>query len=180
VAIAAAVAGTLGAWSAGAAAQPAAVTRPVGLVREVHPVTSGPAQASAAGTRPAELDAFSAAALNSGSTVVAARIAARRRAAPTPRQIATRLMHQFHWGKRQFRYLNPLWDRESSWNVRALNAYSGAYGIPQAVPGSKMASAGRHWRTSARTQIMWGLRYIKDRYGSPAAAWRHELATGWY
>jgi resuscitation-promoting factor RpfB len=111
---------------------------------------------------------------------VVARIAARRRAAPTPRQIAIRLLHKFHWGKRQFRYLNPLWAHESSWNVYALNAYSGAYGIPQAVPGSKMASAGRHWRTSARTQIRWGLRYIKDRYGSPAAAWRHELATGWY
>jgi len=175
------VAGTLGAWSAGAAAQPAALTRPVGLVREVHPVTSGPAQPPAARTQAAELDAFSAIALNARSNgVAAATTSARRRAAPTARQIARRLLHHFHWGRRQFRYLNPLWDRESSWNVHALNAYSGAYGIPQAVPGSKMASAGRHWRTSARTQIRWGLRYIKDRYGSPAAAWRHELATGWY
>jgi len=181
VAIAAALAGTLGAWSAGQAGQPAGVARPAGLVREVHPVTSGPPQPPAVRTKPAELDAFSAIALNaSSSTVVAAGNAARRRAAPTPRQIAIRLLHRFHWGKRQFRYLNPLWARESSWNVHALNAYSGAYGIPQAVPGSKMASAGQHWRTSARTQIRWGLRYIKDRYGSPAAAWRHELATGWY
>jgi hypothetical protein len=181
VAIAAAVAGTLGAWSAGAAGQPAAVTRPAGLVREVHPVIPGPSQPPEVRGEPAELDAFSAIALNaSGSLAAAGRIAARRRAAPTPRQIAIRLLHHFHWGKRQFRYLNPLWDRESSWNVRAFNAYSGAYGIPQAVPGSKMASAGRHWQTSARTQIRWGLRYIKDRYGSPAAAWRHELATGWY
>jgi len=174
------VAGTLGAWSAGAAAQPAAVTRPVGFAREVHPVFSGPAQPPADRTQAAELDAFSAITLNARSDAVAATTSARRRAAPRPRQIAIRLLHHFHWGRRQFRYLNPLWDRESSWNVHALNAYSGAYGIPQAVPGSKMASAGRHWRTSASTQIRWGLRYIKDRYGSPAAAWRHELATGWY
>jgi hypothetical protein len=183
VAIAAAVAGTLGAWSAGAAAQPAAIARPVGLVRAVHPVTSGPAQPPAARTQPAELDAFSAIATNSvRSTADAAGIAARRRGrtAPTPRQIARRLLHRFHWGRRQFRYLDPLWSRESSWNVHALNVYSGAYGIPQAVPGSKMASAGRYWRTSARIQIRWGLRYIKGRYGSPAAAWRHEMATGWY
>jgi len=107
--------------------------------------------------------------------------AARLRIRPrTPRQIARRLLHRFHWSKRQFRYLEPLWARESSWNVHAQNLYSGAYGIPQAVPGSKMASAGRHWRYSARTQILWGLRYIKGRYGSPAAAWGHELATGWY
>jgi hypothetical protein len=108
-------------------------------------------------------------------------VAVRRvRAALTARQIARRLLHRFHWSKRQFRYLDPLWARESSWNVHAENLYSGAYGIPQAVPGSKMASAGRHWRSSARTQILWGLRYIKGRYGSPAAAWAHELATGWY
>ena len=108
------------------------------------------------------------------------RVAVRVRRAPTERQIAIRLLHRFHWSRRQFRDLEPLWARESSWNVHAENPYSGAYGIPQAVPGAKMASAGRHWRSCARTQILWGLRYIKGRYGSPAAAWRHELATGWY
>lgn len=60
------------------------------------------------------------------------------------------------------------------------NPYTGAAGIPQAVPGSKMASAGPNWRTSARTQILWGLGYIKSRYGSPSAAWAHEAAHGWY
>lgn len=104
----------------------------------------------------------------------------RIRAALTARQIARRLLHRFHWSRRQFRYLDPLWARESSWHVHAQNRYSGAYGIPQAVPGSKMASAGPRWRSSARTQILWGLRYIKGRYGAPAAAWAHELATGWY
>ena len=182
------MAGTLGAWSAGAAG-PAAIGRPVSLVREVGPASSGAAQTlysarQPAGRQAAELDAVSVTALNSAASRLAADvgIAARRksRAALTPRQIARRLLHHFHWGRRQFRYLDPLWARESSWNVHAFNAYSGAYGIPQAVPGSKMASAGRHWRTSAWTQIRWGMRYIKDQYGSPAAAWRHELATGWY
>jgi hypothetical protein len=187
VAIAAAVAGTLGAWSAGAAGP---ASRPIGLVREVDPVRSAPAAQvlfaarQPAGLPAAELDAVSSTALSSTSSRLAADagIAARKksRAALTPRAIARRLLHHFHWSRRQFRYLNPLWDRESSWNVFASNPYSGAYGIPQAVPGSKMATAGSHWRTSARTQIRWGLRYIKDQYGSPRAAWEHELATGWY
>ena len=92
------------------------------------------------------------------------------------------MMHRrFHWRSRdQFRYLNWLWMRESSWNVYATNPYSGAYGIPQALPGYKMASAGANWRTSARTQIRWGLSYIKARYGSPRNAWAHECAYGWY
>jgi hypothetical protein len=183
VAIAAVVAGTLGAWSAGAAAQPAAIARPAGLVREASPVRSEPAQipsVQSAGQQAGELDAFSASALSSASGKVLHAPHGKSKAAPTPRQIARRLLRHFHWSRRQFRYLDPLWNRESSWNVRAYNLYSGAYGIPQAVPGSKMSSAGQRWRTSAATQIRWGLRYIKDRYGSPRAAWEHELATGWY
>jgi hypothetical protein len=90
------------------------------------------------------------------------------------------MLRQFHWAAWQFRYLNLLWAHESGWNVYASNGYTGAYGIPQAVPGSKMASAGPRWWSSARTQIRWGLRYIKQRYGSPWAAWEHELSTGWY
>jgi resuscitation-promoting factor RpfB len=64
--------------------------------------------------------------------------------------------------------------------VYAQNPYSGAYGIPQALPGAKMATAGPDWRTSARTQIRWGLRYIRGTYGSPLRAWDHEVAYGWY
>jgi len=91
------------------------------------------------------------------------------------------MLGHFHWSaRRQFPYLNRLWGRESGWSVRAVNPYSGAAGIPQAVPGVKMATAGPHWRTSARTQIRWGLRYIHGRYGSPRQAWLHEAATGWY
>lgn len=99
----------------------------------------------------------------------------------TPRQIAWRMLRRKGWSPwYQFPYLNRLWNRESGWNVHAQNPYSGAYGIPQAVPGSKMASAGPNWPNSARTQIRWGLRYIRGRYNSPRRAWRHERANGWY
>jgi hypothetical protein len=102
-------------------------------------------------------------------------------AARTPRQIARAMLPSFHWlASRQFRYLNRLWERESGWNKYASNPYSGAYGIPQALPGSKMAGAGPNWRSNAATQIRWGLRYIKARYGSPRGAWNHSQATGWY
>jgi hypothetical protein len=98
-----------------------------------------------------------------------------------PRQIAWDIMLWFGWkAKWQFRYLNWLWDRESSWNVYATNPYSGAYGIPQAMPGGKMASCGPNWRTNARTQIRWGMRYIRRMYRSPKRAWAHEVNTGWY
>jgi hypothetical protein len=83
------------------------------------------------------------------------------------------------WSYRHFHCLDRLWTRESGWNHRAHNS-SGAYGIPQALPGGKMRSAGRDWRRNPRTQIKWGLGYIKHRYGSPCGAWRHARASGWY
>lgn len=73
-----------------------------------------------------------------------------------------------------------LWNRESGWRTNAYNASSGAYGIPQALPGSKMANYAADWRTNYQTQVMWGLIYISGRYGSPCAAWAHSQATGWY
>ncbi len=93
---------------------------------------------------------------------------------------AQKMLAHFGWGKRQWTPLYKLWNRESGWNKYAENPSSGAYGIPQAVPGSKMASAGKHWRSNATTQIRWGLGYIKSRYGRPRVAWDHELAYGWY
>ncbi len=180
LALVAVAAGSLGAWSV-SGSQPAAIARRASIVREAPPfrprlaATHGQSAVLAAllvttsGRTGARPDASGHGVSEGGKGV---RL--------TPRRIAKRLLHRFHWRKRQFRYLNLLWSRESSWNIRALNAYSGAYGIPQAVPGSKMASAGPHWQTSARTQIMWGLRYIKARYGSPEGAWNHELGTGWY
>jgi hypothetical protein len=100
--------------------------------------------------------------------------------AAAARRTARKMLGHYGWGARQFTPLNKLWSRESGWNKYASNPYSGAYGIPQAVPGGKMASAGAHWRTSATTQIRWGLGYIRSRYGTPATAWAHELVYGWY
>lgn len=80
----------------------------------------------------------------------------------------------------QFSCLNKLWENESGWNHRARNPYSGAYGIPQAYPASKMASAGSDWRTNPRTQIRWGLRYIEARYGTPCGAWSFWKRNNWY
>jgi len=98
------------------------------------------------------------------------------------KEIAWRMMsHRFGWRpKYQFRSLNKLWELESSWRIHAYNPYSGAYGIPQAVPGSKMSTAGADWQNSARVQIRWGLRYIRAVYGKPRRAWAHEVAYGWY
>jgi len=107
-----------------------------------------------------------------------------RTAAPAPsgsaQSIAESLLGSFGWSSSQFSCLQPLWAGESGWSVTASNPSTGAYGIPQALPGSKMASAGPDWQTSAATQIRWGLGYIESTYGSPCAAWSHEQADGWY
>ncbi len=87
---------------------------------------------------------------------------------------------RYGWGADQFSCLNSLWMRESGWNLRATNPSSGAYGIPQALPGSKMSAYGSDWRSSARTQIEWGLSYIKGTYGSPCGAWSAFQSKGWY
>ena|SRR5665647_2886015 len=84
------------------------------------------------------------------------------------------------WGTDQYNCLVSLWNRESHWNVYAHNTGSGAYGIPQALPGEKMASAGADWQTNPTTQIIWGLGYIEGRYGSPCGAWAHSEDRGWY
>ncbi len=101
-------------------------------------------------------------------------------ASGSPQRIAEAMLGSFGWSSRQFSCLDPLWAHESGWSVSAYNAGSGAYGIPQALPGSRMASAGPDWQTDAATQIRWGLEYIKGTYGSPCGAWAHEQATGWY
>jgi hypothetical protein len=100
--------------------------------------------------------------------------------AGSPQQIAMAMLSSYGWPSGQFGCLDNLWQRESGWNPLAENTSSGAYGIPQALPGSKMASAGADWATDAATQIRWGLGYIKSTYGSPCAAWGHETAYGWY
>ena len=98
----------------------------------------------------------------------------------TAQAIAYQLLPAFGFNaKTQYSCLLPMWQNESGWSVTAANA-SGAYGIPQALPGYKMASAGPNWQTNASTQIKWGLGYIKGRYGSPCNAWAFWQNNGWY
>ena len=126
--------------------------------------TAQPTASASASAQPAPSATASAAPVASGS----------------PQQIAQAMLASFGWSSSQFSCLDPLWAHESGWSVTAYNAGSGAYGIPQALPGSRMASAGPDWQNNAATQIRWGLEYIKGTYGSPCAAWDHEQATGWY
>lgn len=81
---------------------------------------------------------------------------------------------------KQFKCLNRLWGKESAWTHTADNPYSSAYGIPQAMPGNKMADMGADWRTNPVTQIDWGLKYIRLRYGDPCGAWSFFLKNNWY
>ncbi|MCK6211033.1 G5 domain-containing protein [Georgenia sp. EYE_87] len=97
-----------------------------------------------------------------------------------PRAIGRELAAARGWGADQFSCLDSLWTRESNWSVTADNPTSSAYGIPQALPGSKMASAGADWATNPATQITWGLNYIAGRYGTPCGAWGHSQSVGWY
>ena len=129
--------------------------------------------------------------------VAAARAARERRAAgsrsaarsaPSPvsysgdaRGIARSMMAARHgWDSDQYSCLSSLWDSESGWDVHASNPSSGAYGIPQALPGSKMATAGSDWENNPATQIAWGLSYIRSSYGTPCGAWSTFRSQGWY
>jgi uncharacterized protein YabE (DUF348 family) len=94
--------------------------------------------------------------------------------------IAQAMMPSRGWDDSQFACLVALWNRESGWRVNAANSSSGAYGIPQALPGSKMASAGADWQTNPATQITWGLGYIAGRYGTPCGAYAHLQSSNWY
>jgi hypothetical protein len=100
--------------------------------------------------------------------------------AGSPKAIAQSMLPGYGWGGGQWGCLEALWERESNWNPSAQNPSSGAYGIPQALPGSKMASVGADWQTNPATQIRWGLGYISARYGTPCNAWAHSQSSGWY
>ena len=121
----------------------------------------------------------------------AARVAAEReaaRVAASANQSAASLQSYAHdlvinsygWSEDDYYALVNLWNKESGWNVNCHNSYSGAHGIPQALPGSKMASEGADWEINGETQIRWGLKYIQGRYGSPSGAWQHFLSHNWY
>lgn len=122
-----------------------------------------------AAKKAAEQAAAEAAALAQANTVDGAKATAREMAAST-----------YGWGDDQFSCLDSLWTKESGWNYQAYNASGGATGIPQALPGSKMASAGSDWQTNAATQIKWGLGYISNVYGAPCSAWSHSQSVNWY
>jgi hypothetical protein len=110
---------------------------------------------------------------------VASRQHTRRALVGSPREIARVLVARQGWSSAQFGCLDRLWTRESNWRVSARNA-SGAYGIPQSLPASKMASMGSDWRTNPITQIRWGLSYIGDAYGTPCTALEHSYRYNYY
>lgn len=133
------------------------------------------AAAAAAAAAEAERQAAEAAAAAAAQAAAAANTVEGAQA--TARQLASA---NYGWGGDQFSCLVSLWTKESGWNYQAYNASSGATGIPQALPGSKMAIAGADWQTNATTQIVWGLKYISAAYGTPCSAWGHSQATNWY
>jgi len=87
------------------------------------------------------------------------------------------MQQEYNWNNQQFVCLNALWQKESNWKTTAHNKSSGAYGIPQALPGSKM---GKGWKNNPQVQIRWGLKYISNRYQAPCGAWKHFKRYNWY
>ena len=172
-----------------------------GLVAKSAPLDSGAAAALSAGSpsegltqselsdreerasrssddrRPAT-DAVKARVLSNASG--AARTRTEDLSAADPKSLAKALMPQYGISSSEFDCLDNIWSQESGWNVHADNPSSSAYGIPQALPGSKMSSAGPNWADNPETQIRWGLGYIKGRYGSACAAWSYKQGAGWY
>jgi hypothetical protein len=107
-------------------------------------------------------------------------IVAKAASVATPRTIAQSLAAARGWTGAQWVCLDKLWQHESKYETTVRNPRSGAYGIPQALPASKMATAGADWRTNPVTQVKWGLSYISARYGAPCGAWQHEEYHGSY
>jgi len=154
--------------------------------RKDHARASAAAARAAAEQAAAEQAAAAVAAAEQAAADKAAadRTAAAQRASRSARNADPRAIARALLAARgqagQFSCLDSLWTRESEWRWDADNPSSSAYGIPQALPGSKMASAGTDWRTNPETQIRWGLGYISQSYGTPCAAWRHSQANNWY
>ena len=182
-----AVAATAGVVSTGVASSPLSVEQRRARASPTSPSRWSPAAASAR----------SRAARRSPAPTAATRPTRprRRRSPPTdspavsrtedvsdddPREIARALLAEFGFSSDQFGCLDSLYMSESGWRVNADNPSSSAYGIPQALPGSKMSTAGADWATNPVTQIRWGLGYIQDRYGSPCSAWGFKQGNGWY
>ncbi|MCX5173468.1 aggregation-promoting factor C-terminal-like domain-containing protein [Streptomyces antibioticus] len=106
--------------------------------------------------------------------------AAPAHAATSSASSAQAIAHKMIPDAAQYKAFSNIVSHESGWNVKATNSSSGAYGLVQALPASKMASAGSDWKTNPATQIKWGLDYMNSRYGSPVAAWNFWQTHGWY
>lgn len=159
-----------------AAAETRRVVSETGVLRDAFTVAQQKKAAEEAARAAAEQKAAeeqaaqeAAAALAAANTVDGAKATARQLMAST-----------YGWSGDQFSCLESLWTKESGWNYQAYNADGGATGIPQALPGSKMAAAGADWQSNAATQIAWGLGYISSAYGTPCSAWSHSQAMNWY
>ncbi|WP_395297349.1 transglycosylase SLT domain-containing protein [Kitasatospora hibisci] len=144
---------------AAAAAQAQAAQEQADAAAKAQAEAKAKADAKAAASRSQQRSALNAKPSYSGS----------------PREIAAQIVPAG-----QLQCFSNIVSHESSWNPRAVNASSGAYGLVQALPGSKMASAGADWRTNPATQIKWGLDYMNSRYGSPCAAWSFWQSHHWY
>jgi len=133
-------------------------------------------------TNPSQVIASQSAAANSSSSSTSVTTAAAQPPDPgTAQSIGYNMLPAFGFSqKTQWTCLLDLWNRESGWMYDAENPSSGAYGIPQALPGYKMATAGADWQTNPATQIKWGLTYITQTYGTPCAVWNFELANNGY
>ncbi|PWB96509.1 hypothetical protein [Homoserinimonas hongtaonis] len=137
---------------------------------------------AAAAAAAAEAERVAAEAAEAAQAAAAAEAARAASATPAGAQAIARDMmaSKYGWGSDQASCLVNLWQKESGWRVDAYNASSGATGIPQSLPGSKMATHGADWKTNASTQISWGLDYIKRAYGTPCGAWGHSQSVNWY
>ena len=169
-----------GAPSAAAVLADADERQRAAMLADMEGLTVAAAQWQSAGGKVAAALQQAKAAADRIRAAAEARREAMRNAQRDPKSVARLLVADRGWSSTQFTCLDKLWTRESKWNYRAYNPSSGAYGIPQALPGSKMATEGSDWRTNPVTQIKWGLNYIADRYGTPCGAWAHSQATGWY
>ncbi|MCX5269643.1 transglycosylase SLT domain-containing protein [Streptomyces sp. NBC_00199] len=125
------------------------------------------------------LTGIAVAAAAAGMALSAAPAHAATSSAPSAAK-AQAIAHEMIPDAAQYKAFSNIVKHESGWDVDATNSSSGAYGLVQALPGSKMASAGSDWKTNAKTQIKWGLDYMNSRYGSPVGAWTFWQANGWY
>ena len=161
----------------------ARIASTVDAASEVADASASQDEADAAAAAKAAADAKAAAA----AQVAAERAAAAARAQAAANTVAgakatasSMAASRYGWGQSQFQCLDNLWTKESGWDYRAVNPDGGATGIPQALPGSKMATVAADWQTNATTQVTWGLQYISAAYGTPCAAWAHSQANNFY